>query len=915
MFRVSPVGVIETTVPNQGLTVACRGNYLAATHPRRTHIGWWIFTDQYDDSAPSESSDDFQWPAFPPPLQTLCGHNGAIKALAFNKDNELLSSMGAKRKDNNDETIRRPQSILLCSVDDYEFIVWDLLKNCFPDKKTQSTESVINDDNATATVNDFMMTSGSLLPPNKIGGIKNKETVSHCCFSWDERYIAVCRGSDIILILLETHNDPNPIHVLKGHNSCINSAEFSPHKPTWLVSVADDCTFIVWDVAATSGTNILQRSYLPSSTAVPLVVAMDFVREYVSIATADGHLLLLGVSCAISPTFQVVHTIDCSRLMQKENSNPKTISACHSALNTVDSGCVILSVSYFDSKQFFPQPRRKAPENAYFSQESSFFENLNDSLFLFVGTNNAIFCLNAFTLECVSAINLVLYQNTLLGNFKTLSLMLMTPEFKKWAVNCVTANYSNNAIHITKLSLSKQMSLDEDMFFYFSQQLVCPSTKLSENSILKSLPDAKCLKKANSKTTNLAKDKNISCQIKTDKPLTFKNNVKSSGYSTAPTNCTLFKPNTKATKTCLKTKCQARITSVQYDPTKVVHCKSQQQLSDNVTTAITNISFSSDGRNLAVALTDGTAMILKRSLTNKPVLFLGHKSSLNSVSLSHNGQWLLTASNDKTAGIWGANNTNSLMTFEKISHNFHSKHFSVKKKSECFENGITTSQFYYMDNFVLLASGRSFHLYNYNIDCVKDDIKSYLNKSQYKLVKKFDVDCNLVTDLAAINFFYSYIVLCCTSDRSLCVYDMNIGKRVLTIEATHPTAPHSVVMNVGSACLSLPANGYDLVLTAATTKGIKLWDLRSGQCVRQLDTHHNRSHRCRPAFSPCGKYVLATSENNTAYLYDIGKGVHCKQLLRHSDIVTDVVYNPMLPQVITATLDGKLYSFYDGEIK
>ena len=928
MLQVSPVGIIKMTVSNQGLTVACRGEYLAATHSRRTHIDLWRLTEQFDDTElkENENSNDLQWPLFPPSLQTLCGHDEPIKALAFNKDNELLrSGMDNKRKNNN-QLQREKDSILLCSVDDYNFVVWDLLQS-FSKKLSSAEHCVEIDTTATTNNNGLVLTSGRLLPSKEISCyIKNKETVTHCCFSWDECYIAVCRGRDIILILLESHqhNKQDPIAILKGHNSCVNSAEFSPHRSTWLVSVADDYTFIVWDVAEKSGWNILQRSYIPNSTAVPLVVAMDFVGEYASIATADGHLILIALSCAISPsavkkeyitsaqhaTFPVVRSLDSSKLLQNSN----TVSACDSSPNTVDSGCIILSVSYFYTKQFRTQQGEMSPEDANFISQKSFFENLNQSLLLVVSTNNCIFCFNAFTFECVGSIDLVLYQNNLLlGDFKTLSLMSMSQELKNLEIICVTSNYSDNAIHISKLSLPKQTS-----FFHSRQEyrLVCPNTKLAENSILKLVPTPKGTNKTDTKTTNEAKDKRYSQRIR-DKPLTFKNHIKSSGYSTAPTNRTLFKPNTntKATKNCSKG-CQARYSPIpHYDPTKVIHYKCQQQLSDNLTTTITNITFSSDGQNLAAALTDGTAMTVKRSPINKSLIFLGHKNSVNSVNLSHNGQWLLTASNDKTACIWKADRTNLLMTFEKISRNFDSKHFSVKKKNECFEKEITTAQFYYMDNFVLLASGRSFYIYNYNIDRVKDDIKSYLTKNQYKLIQHFQIDGNVVTDLTAINCFYSYIVLCCTSDRSLCVYDMNVGQRVLTIEATHPTAPHSIVMNAGSACLSLPASGYDLVMTAATTNGIKLWDLRSAQCVRQLDYHQNRSHRCRPTFSPCGKYVLAASENNTAYLYDIGKGVHCKQLSRHSDVVTGVVYHPLVPQVVTVTLDGKLYTFSDAEIK
>ena len=59
------------------------------------------------------------------------------------------------------------------------------------------------------------------------------------------------------------------------------------------------------------------------------------------------------------------------------------------------------------------------------------------------------------------------------------------------------------------------------------------------------------------------------------------------------------------------------------------------------------------------------------------------------------------------------------------------------------------------------------------------------------------------------------------------------------------------------------------------------------------------------------RYVACGSEDNRAYLYDVGSGKVVERLQGHSDAVLDVKFNPMHPQLVTACVDGKLRFFSD----
>ena len=90
------------------------------------------------------------------------------------------------------------------------------------------------------------------------------------------------------------------------------------------------------------------------------------------------------------------------------------------------------------------------------------------------------------------------------------------------------------------------------------------------------------------------------------------------------------------------------------------------------------------------------------------------------------------------------------------------------------------------------------------------------------------------------------------SDKSIEVFDMNVGKGVMTWPNAQERPVHCIAQNKvrtcvcvcrsetltgmvlsflvqGSKFISHPSSGYDLFLTSAVTDGVKLWDLRQSR--------------------------------------------------------------------------------------
>uniref|UniRef100_T1J5W5 WD repeat-containing protein 55 homolog n=1 Tax=Strigamia maritima TaxID=126957 RepID=T1J5W5_STRMM len=330
----------------------------------------------------------------------------------------------------------------------------------------------------------------------------------------------------------------------------------------------------------------------------------------------------------------------------------------------------------------------------------------------------------------------------------------------------------------------------------------------------------------------------------------------------------------------------------------------------NQTASITSIDYSGNGKTLACATSLNSAHIIK---SNGKILNLaGHNATVNCISYNLDGSCILTASDDKTAKLWSWKNHSMVMDIQAILKsqpvlkNISEVH-SVKEP--LFTKEIKHAQFFYMDKFILLTSGNSLYLYKYNLEPSKSNLTKFRFRGRYKLVKEFPVSAQQILHTAAINQFYSYLVLCACSDRSVRIFDMNVGSVVQQVFDVHTKPPYKICLNSGSAFAAQHPSAYNMFLTTAVGDNIKLWDLRSNRCVQRFIGNMNRAFHCGLRFSPCARYFACGSEDKSAYIFDLRGGAYVNKLTGHSDVVTDVVYKPDEPTLVTATNDGVVSYF------
>uniref|UniRef100_A0A665WYR8 WD repeat domain 27 n=1 Tax=Echeneis naucrates TaxID=173247 RepID=A0A665WYR8_ECHNA len=262
----------------------------------------------------------------------------------------------------------------------------------------------------------------------------------------------------------------------------------------------------------------------------------------------------------------------------------------------------------------------------------------------------------------------------------------------------------------------------------------------------------------------------------------------------------------------------------------------------------------------------------------------GHDKAVCSLSWSLSRQWWLSASEDQSVRVWGHGCTEP----------------AIIMGNSLFSKPIRGAQFYYLDKFLLFASGSFLHLYLYNVDMTHDDIKRYEQRSVVKLAKCLTTTTATdINALSAVNDFFSCILFPCRPYRSIQVFDMNKCTVASQVPNAHSRAIHCITQNKGSIFSTQAPESYNLFLTSAVTDGVKMWDLRTLRCVRRYENHLNRCHPCSSAISPCGRFIASGSEDNCAYVYDIRNSSYLHKLQKQSDTVISVAFNPAIPEVRT----------------
>jgi WD40 repeat protein len=257
---------------------------------------------------------------------------------------------------------------------------------------------------------------------------------------------------------------------------------------------------------------------------------------------------------------------------------------------------------------------------------------------------------------------------------------------------------------------------------------------------------------------------------------------------------------------------------------------------------------------------------------------------------------------------------------------------------------VTSAQFYFQDKFLLAASGDSVHVFTWALDLASlalnggaggagasaEDVvrlrRLHASRSCARPacapVRVADTGGS-VQLLAAHNAFRSALVFAACSDRSVRVLDVGAPggapAEVLRLPDAHARPLHCLALPAASGFADVGPASFDCFLTASTDGAasdgvsgaggsgglVRLWDLRTNACARQLTGGHvNRAQACQAALSADMLYVAVGSEDRSCVVYDLRTAGVVAKLRGAGDAVTAVAWHPLAPTLACGSLDG-----------
>jgi WD40 repeat protein len=275
-----------------------------------------------------------------------------------------------------------------------------------------------------------------------------------------------------------------------------------------------------------------------------------------------------------------------------------------------------------------------------------------------------------------------------------------------------------------------------------------------------------------------------------------------------------------------------------------------------------------------------------------PTALTGHTDRLWSAVFSPNGEYVLTASEDKTARVWDLQGK-ELAVLSGHTGVLYNAVFSPDGKYIVTASGDKTARVWDLQGTPpIILSGHTGVVWN---AVFSPDSKYIVTASKDKTARVWDLQGKQLAVLSGhtdsvYNAVFSpdgkYIATA-SDDKTARLWDM-LGRQLAVLSG------HTDIVN--SAVFS-PDGKY--IVTSSYDRTGRLWDLQ-GKQLAVLSGHSGILYDAE--FSPDGESILTASDDNTARLWDL-QGKQYAVLSGHTDTVNTAVFSPDGKSILTASLD------------
>eukprot|EP00002_Diphylleia_rotans_P035481 TRINITY_DN7750_c0_g1_i1.p1 TRINITY_DN7750_c0_g1~~TRINITY_DN7750_c0_g1_i1.p1 ORF type:complete len:881 (+),score=138.30 TRINITY_DN7750_c0_g1_i1:71-2713(+) len=759
--------------------------------------------------------------------------------------------------------------------------------------------------------------------------LKDCGQVSFSTFDPTGKFIGLAADSTFDIFEVETSRH---LIRLEGHEQPITCAVFGGKRHQFLVTCSEDRSFKIWNLETKQ---LAYQSGILSASPL-LSLAIDPDHERFVVGSADGKLRFYRLDPSNGHGGRCLrelnlHSWFSSKLVaeqeQKVDTGPVVISSVPpwklmtEQMPTDEAtlpmkpevDCPIIYLSFVGAP-IQSSGQKDAPASPFLSDVSRQKELTRHGSQLLVGTTVGLVQVDSQTQEAVSILDFSRVceasepESPSSGITFSATTYAMA-AFTETSCFCCAANPFLPKIYSFVATTAPVTELMDATVSVFPTKPAAASSYLNTEFIQKieTKPDPKGQKKlGRSISSSALKDKSGKV---VDKPVTFHNRIKSSGYGSTPP--VILKGKQVLKRSGSSSSLLERKYPVNCNPPHIPQPRAASIPPH--TGAILRVVYSNSGERIASCSSDKVVREVKLPLAKfkgDGTDYRGHNGPVLSLSYNLKNDHLLTSSSDRTVRLWESSSPDPLLVLKTSANNYKDD----PKENPEFSAPIRQARFFYMDKFIFLCCGNRLLGYKYLIEeTKKDELLRFQNNNKYKLAVRLSSDAQSITDFACVNSFLSHIAICASTDRSLTVFDLAAKSVVRRISDAHSRPVHSVRMCENSPFVSHPAESYELFLTSATDNCIKLWDLRANRFVRRFEGHANRIHDVGMAFSPCLRFMASGSEDKAAYLYDLRMGTVLHKLMGHTDAVTDVAFHPLHPQLATGCLDGRVRMFNEKE--
>jgi WD40 repeat protein len=284
---------------------------------------------------------------------------------------------------------------------------------------------------------------------------------------------------------------------------------------------------------------------------------------------------------------------------------------------------------------------------------------------------------------------------------------------------------------------------------------------------------------------------------------------------------------------------------------------------------VKTISFSPDGQWLASGSFDFSVRLWEVSTGKCLKTIQGHTNVVTAVTFSPDGQWLASGSYDHILKLWDVRTQKCLKTFQGHTNRVWAVAFSPDSQQ--------------------LVSGGDDHatkLWDVKTGQCDKTLKGHTNSV---LSIALSPDCQI---LASGH-----------EDQSVRLWDFHRGQCLQTLQG-HSDRVWSVTFapqRVADRENDSDSSDAAVLATGSADRTIKLWNYRTGKCLRTLPGH--TSWIWSVAFSPDGQYLASTSYDQTVKVWDLRTGKCLRTLQEHTASVVAVSFSPNGQHLATGGFD------------